>query len=75
MSSLKQKFHLIPNLKHLILNEILQASKFSVCAEKQRKFLEKARHLSMIIKRKDKKKYASYCQALGAPLLMAALLF
>lgn len=37
MSFLKQKFHLIPNLKHLILNEILQATKVSVCAEKQRK--------------------------------------
>lgn len=48
-----------------------------VCVQKSRgsKFLEKAKHLSMIIKRKDKKKYASYCQALGAPLLMAALLF
>lgn len=49
----------------------------SVCVQKSggSKFLEKAKHLSMIIKRKDKKKYASYCQALGAPLLMAALLF
>lgn len=45
LSFLKQKFHLIPNLKHL--NEILQAAMVSVCAEKRRK--------EVFIKRKSSK--------------------